>query len=461
MKKYLILFIFTLLLLPSLSFSEDIYVAQTEQGGGAGTSCAEAESAAWFNTAGNWGGGAGEIDPGDTVYLCDDGGNFTVTLLPPSSGSSGSPVTIKNAPGESPVIDGGDSRSRLIDIQDKDYLTFDGIQMQNAASGSASVYLTSGSTGITIKNCTIYHPRGRGFASTGAVNVTIQNNTFDTTVIDNEYEADNLYMQNGGGGDGHIIEGNEFYEHQSGSYIDGIQTYDEDGPMYIRNNYFYSDTAASSGDSMQIQLENGSGDFYVIGNVVYNSVEPTNTVVFNSTDADYHIYNNTIVNKAWTAVRLTRTPNSLVAKNNIFHSTDNVCIRSIQAVTNCTFENNLYYHPGSAYVADVIYTDRAWAYWTGTYGFDSPVGYEEDPLVNNTTAGSVDLRLRESSSGVDGGEDLGGSYDYGIAPTATWPDPTIVSQGDYGAGWEIGAYVYIPYNGAPLMVRNFRIIKWQ
>lgn len=60
------------------AFAEDIYVAQTAAGDDNGTSCANAKSAVWFNTAGSWGGGAGEIDPGDTVHLC---GTISTALI--------------------------------------------------------------------------------------------------------------------------------------------------------------------------------------------------------------------------------------------------------------------------------------------------------------------------------------------------------------------------------------------
>ena len=41
---------------------------------------------------------------GDTIYLCDTGGSYTTALIPPTSGSNGSPITYTNAPGSSPII---------------------------------------------------------------------------------------------------------------------------------------------------------------------------------------------------------------------------------------------------------------------------------------------------------------------------------------------------------------------
>ena len=71
--------------------AEDIYISQSASGADSGASCATAHSAAWFNTAANWGGGAGEIDPGDTAHLC---GTFTSTLTFQADGTSGNPITL-------------------------------------------------------------------------------------------------------------------------------------------------------------------------------------------------------------------------------------------------------------------------------------------------------------------------------------------------------------------------------
>jgi hypothetical protein len=74
-----------------------IYIAQATSGGDTGADCADAHSAAWFNTAGNWGSGSTQIGAGSTVHLC---GTFTASagasgyLSVQGSGSSGNPITV-------------------------------------------------------------------------------------------------------------------------------------------------------------------------------------------------------------------------------------------------------------------------------------------------------------------------------------------------------------------------------
>lgn len=92
--KYLVLILF--LLCPVSVYAEDLYLALTDTGAANGTSCANARIYTWFNSAANWGGGAGEIDPGDTVHVCGvwTGGNATSFLQFQADGTVGNVVTI-------------------------------------------------------------------------------------------------------------------------------------------------------------------------------------------------------------------------------------------------------------------------------------------------------------------------------------------------------------------------------
>jgi len=102
--KFLLVSLFILfgvLGLAKSSWAADFYVAQNQVGANDGANCANAHSAAWFNTADNWANPkqTGKIGPGDTVHLC---GTFTFPandstnglLKARGSGSAGSPITI-------------------------------------------------------------------------------------------------------------------------------------------------------------------------------------------------------------------------------------------------------------------------------------------------------------------------------------------------------------------------------
>jgi len=80
----------------NFSWASDIYVAQNKAGGDTGADCADAHSAAWFNSAANWGSGASQVGPGTTVHLCGTfaGAAGSTMLTTQGSGTTGNPITI-------------------------------------------------------------------------------------------------------------------------------------------------------------------------------------------------------------------------------------------------------------------------------------------------------------------------------------------------------------------------------
>lgn len=102
--------------------ANDIYIAQTAAGANTGQSCANAYAYTFFNTASNWGTGAGQIGPGTTAHLC---GTIIAELVAYGSGSSGSPITILFSPGAQislPACDG----NGCLNISGKSYIVVDG-----------------------------------------------------------------------------------------------------------------------------------------------------------------------------------------------------------------------------------------------------------------------------------------------------------------------------------------------
>ena len=89
--RKLILAIMFVILAAGFSAASDIYIAQNAAGGNTGADCADAHSAAWFNSSSNWGSNAGLIGPGTTVHLC---GTFTGSITAQGNGTSVSPITI-------------------------------------------------------------------------------------------------------------------------------------------------------------------------------------------------------------------------------------------------------------------------------------------------------------------------------------------------------------------------------
>jgi len=162
--------------------AKDIYIAQTAQGSGNGTSAANAYAVSWFNTAGNWGSGSSQINPGDTVHLC---GTITSALTIQASGTASAQTTIYFESGANitvpdfPVHTSGGQ----INGNGKSYYTIDG--------GGHGWMTTTASTSYPASNGQYPTAIMLGLNSGTVVGVTIQNLT-----VTNVYN-----MQNGGSTD--------------------------------------------------------------------------------------------------------------------------------------------------------------------------------------------------------------------------------------------------------------------
>lgn len=150
-----------------------IYIAQNTAGGNSGADCADAHSAAWFNSSANWGSGNGQIGPGTTAHLC---GTFTGTagatmLTVQGSGASGNPVIVKfetgavlQAPywGDNPF---SVNAAAIVCTSGKSWITIDGgangvIQNTGNGTGLANQHASAGidlnaCSHVEIKNITI------------------------------------------------------------------------------------------------------------------------------------------------------------------------------------------------------------------------------------------------------------------------------------------------------------------
>ena len=116
-------FLFLFLTLPSFGFGADYYVAQNSAGNNNGTDCADAYSVTWFNTAGNWGSGAGKIGPGNTVHLC---GTIATPLTVQGSGSAGNPITLLFESGAKLSTTTWAAGTGMINVSNKSYIVVDG-----------------------------------------------------------------------------------------------------------------------------------------------------------------------------------------------------------------------------------------------------------------------------------------------------------------------------------------------
>lgn len=211
-----------LFVLTGIAQGEGIYIAQTAQGSDNGSSAANAHSVIWFNTAANWGTGAGKISPGDTMRLC---GTITSPIIIQGSGTTGNPITVLFESGAkmSKAHWYGANSNAAIYGNSKSYIVIDGgtnglIEATDNGTAKtyqyniAGVFFSSGSN-ITVKNLSVYplYERVEGADSNNfcsglefdgiSTNITLRNNTLKDA-------SNGMYIGYRAGSSGIDISGN-------------------------------------------------------------------------------------------------------------------------------------------------------------------------------------------------------------------------------------------------------------
>jgi len=185
----------------------------------------------------------------------------------------------------------------------------------------------------------------------------------------------------------------------------------------------------------------------------------TNAKIYNNTfyiSSSNHLYG--------IAVQADADATGTIIKNNIIHMTSNnsgVFPLYIEDYDNSgtllTVQYNELYGVHSNRVR-IEETPGNWTTYDSTEQADWRTaghtgGLFTDPLLVNPSAG--DLTLQSSSPAIDAGVDLGIDYDDALDPDSTWPDSVAVLDQDlYGAGWEIGSYVFDMHISAASPAQN-------
>lgn len=211
-SRKLLLAIIFVSMTAAFSSASDIYVAQNATGANTGADCADAHSAAWFNSSANWGSSAGLIGPGTTVHLC---GIITSELSFQGSGSSGSVIELLFETGASIQISPGMDSNGIINLGSNSYILIDGgagkpcgwNTATNMSEGSCNGQIENmlyGTTGATCPGgaCTTeYASTGNNMinSSTGNHDIEIRNLQIGPAYIHTSYYISGKNDPNGAG----------------------------------------------------------------------------------------------------------------------------------------------------------------------------------------------------------------------------------------------------------------------
>lgn len=363
----------------AVAAQNNIYIAQSATGANSGGDCSTARSAAWFNAPANWGIGATQIGPGDTVHLCGtfSGTAGTTMLTIQGNGRSGSPITIRLENGAtlaSPAWPWGGA----INITRKSYITIDGGTsgtIQNTKNGSSLTYhqpsngiLVSDSDHVVIKNLTIrdiYANEGSRSSATDAAgqasnDIYIAGNNNSILIHDNTLTAarTGISVELSTTFSGLHIYGNNISDHCWGIKVgegsggfSGSDIQIHDNVITNWTNWQYPSSAyhtdgiivyVKSGSSLSPQIYNN----YIYGNLgagsptafifcTYGTAPPGTTCA---------IYNNLLISSGLTAIWLKNgQPGNQVYNNTIVGpgASGGIAIRLETSTTGMIFKNNI------------------------------------------------------------------------------------------------------------------------
>ncbi len=428
----------------------DYYVDNTASAGGSGTSWSQA----WNSfSAIDW----AEIKPGDTIYI--SGGatsqTYNETLTVGASGSAAGNITIEAGtdPGHNGkvIIDGGNTLANGVAIYGQNYVTINGLNVQNISDAAFSV--EKATAGVVIENNSAYSGMGNGGDArgydirdnVGTNSVIVTNNSF-TTPSNTSSQTDGIYSS---GNDGVVFENNniDITNSNTNGHSDDFQSY-MDGNIIVRNNVFDQDNTATVDNHGAWMSDTLTGDTIQF----YNNVVTAPNLTANSVVTEWQestsgqtgtadIYNNTIIGGE-RAVNIYTTSNAQV-KNNIIEPAAGgygIMITGT-APPAANINNNLIYAPNATVGYDG--GSDTWAEWQAQ-GYDVN-GVNANPDFTDAAAGNYTLASNSPAigAGVDiptittdntGAARVGSTYDIGALQTAAIDDGSGTGTGTTGTG---------------------------
>lgn len=147
------------------------YVNSSADAGGNGTTTATTGANCAFKTIAQV--NAASLS-GDDFILFNKGQTWNVTLIPPSSGTSGHPITFgAYGTGAKPILSGSGLDRAVYDTAGRSYITFDGIEFQDG--NYQGIRMTAAGTGRVVQNCTFT----RACCALAGDDTIVQDNVFN------------------------------------------------------------------------------------------------------------------------------------------------------------------------------------------------------------------------------------------------------------------------------------------
>jgi hypothetical protein len=443
------------------SFAATYFVTQSGAGSKNGTSVANAWSAANYN--------ASSVPTGGDNVLFS--GSMTSTVIPNTSGTSSSVLTLD--------FTGATLTAPAISFGGKSFIAMQGGQISADTGGKTIINCTGNASNIVISGFKFTGSSGNQGTddflqlAAGCSNLTISNNTMDQIehlvvatggLVQNLNIANNFARSSANTVDqtdvlflpdskNITIEGNKLIEQAPGQtsccHNDVIQVFKSGAAaavnpsnLIIRYNWLQLNVVGGSGDNSWMEITDVTGQpaMRIYGNVYVGTGQPLpggngisiHTGV-NASD-QYYFYNNTVYRhqQPINAIRLGEGdgPGILFSRNNVGSSDADPSAQMLQWTfsAGAQWNRNFFSNFGNCSAT-----------------FSGPNGSCSTSPQFTDAANNI-FSLKSGSPLINAGDaTIGAEFNQGIAPTATWPNPALVTR--TAGAWDVGAYQFT--SGAP------------
>lgn len=323
MKKIPLIFLF--LLICSTANATPYFVNQTS---GNDNNNGTSTGAAWKTVSKV---NSSSFSGGDTISF-NKGDTWAEQLTVPSSGSVGNVITFNTyGSGAAPKLT-GDPTLRVLDINNKNYITVTGLELDATGVTYDAVKIEGTSSYIILTNCLIHNAPQQGILTTTLVNnVSILNNTIYSNGTDISHDH-GVYIE----GPNNLVSRNTVYSNKA--Y--GIQIYN-DGGGSSSNTINYNNIYSNGNVTLGITHGGGIVLTDTSGSAYYNSIHDNTLGIYceiaclNNT-----IYNNTITGNTKYGLYTDAGSTNLIFRNNIIYN-NAVADWQDESSVNTTQDHNL------------------------------------------------------------------------------------------------------------------------
>jgi len=313
-----------------------------------------------------------------------------------------------------------------------------------------------GAANNTISNITAFNSYGTSplaIYGAGTTGNLIQNSTFyNDTSLSSAYAATGVWgiIVAHGGSSNNTIDSCLLYSTAASAAGYGILVGDTGTTLTASHNLIYG----TYGYGVNVGSGGGAGlvggstlTFY--GNLLDISQANNIGLLFTGSTGNI-VYNNTIYGPANTnaAISQASTSTGTLVKNNIFWTGAYATVDASSEASSAYDYNDYFSASGTPFSwGGTAYTFANWK----TNSAQDAHSLNSDPKLTNGAARNFSLVI--GSPAIDAGTNLGATYQMALSPSSSWPSGvTLLNQNSFGAGWEMGAFVFLPNRSTLLMM---------